>query len=98
MKILSRYQFAKSEYSREGFVLNEIEGTFDGTLRFAVWGNKSNAIAYVDLDDGRKVIGIGFQNPDWYLGIDKIEFGSRVKLTYEKGKRGNIRLKEIQRI
>ena len=96
MRILSRNQFAMSNFNREGYGFNEIEGTFKGTMRFAVWGKKSNAIAYVELDDGRKIMCTAFQQPDNYLGIPEIDFGRRVIVTYERGKRGNIRLKSIQ--
>lgn len=96
MRILSRNQFAMSNFNREGYGFNEIEGIFKGTLQFAVWGRKCNAIAYVELDDGRKIMCTAFQQPDNYLGIPEIDFGTRVKVTYERGKRGNIRLKSIQ--
>ena len=45
MRILSRNQFAMSNFSRDGYEFNEIKGTFKGTMRFAVWGRKCNAIA-----------------------------------------------------
>ncbi len=96
MRILSRNQFARSDFDRKGYVFNEIEGTFKGILRFAVWGRKCNAIGYVELDDGRKIMCTAFQQPDNYLGIPEIEFGTRVIVTYERGKRGNIRLKSVQ--
>ena len=53
---LSRNQFARSDFSREGYTLNEVEGTFTGTLMCSVWGRKCNIICYVELDDGRKII------------------------------------------
>ena len=37
MRILSRNQFAMSNFNREGYGFNEIEGTFKGTMQFAVW-------------------------------------------------------------
>ena len=95
MTILTRLQFAQSNFSREGYTLNEQEGVFTGTLKFAVWGEKRNAIGYVELDNGRKIICSGFQN-DEYLGINLIPFETRVELTYEKGKRGNVRLKAVR--
>ena len=97
MRILSRNQLAMSNFSREGYEFNEIEGTFKGTMRFAVWGSKCNAIAYVELDGGRKIMCTAFQQPNDYLGIPEIDFGTRVEVVYERGKRGNIRLKSIQR-
>ena len=89
MRILSKNQFAMSNFSRDGYEFNEIEGTFKGTMRFAVWGRKCNAIAYVELDDGRKIMCTA-QQPDNYLGIPEIDFGTRVEVVYERGKRGNI--------
>ncbi len=96
MRILSRNQFAMSNFSRDGYEFNETEGTFKGIMRFAVCGRKCNAIAYVELDNGRKIMYTAFQKPDNYLGIPEIDFGTRVEVVYERGKRGNIRLKSIQ--
>ena len=98
MRILSRNQFEMSNFNRDGYEFNEIEGTYKGIMRFAVWGRKCNAIAYVELDDGRKIICTAFQKPDNYLGIPELDFGTRVEVVYEKGKRGNIRLKSIKKI
>ena len=97
MRILSRNQLAMSNFSREGYEFNEIEGTFKGTMRFAVWGSKCNAIAYVELDGGRKIMRTAFQQPNDYLGIPEIDFGTRVEVVYDRGKRGNIRLKSVQK-
>ena len=58
------------------------------------------ATQFVTRKDGHaneKIMCTAFQQPDDYLGIPEIDFGTRVEVVYERGKRGNIRLKSIQR-
>ena len=97
MRILSRNQFAMSNFSRYGYEFNEIEGTFKGTMRFAVWGRKCNAIAYVELDDGRKIICTAFQQQNNYLGLEDYKVGERLEVTYQRNKRGNNKLIAVKR-
>lgn len=94
---LSRNQFARSDFSREGYTLNEVEGTFTGTLMCSVWGRKCNIICYVELDDGRKIICTAFQQQDNYLGLEDYSIGERLEVTYQKNKRGNNKLIAVKR-
>ncbi len=97
MGAYSRRQFAMSDFNRKGYNFNEIEGVFTGTLVCKNWGRKCNIVAYVDLDDGRKIICTAFQKPDNYLGLDTYEIGQRLKLTYKINPKGNNKLIAVQK-
>ena len=94
---LSRNQFARSDFRRECYTLNEVEGTFTGTLMCSVWGRKCNIICYVELDDGRKIICTAFQQQDNYLGLEDYKVGERLEVTYQRNKRGNNKLIAVKR-
>lgn len=94
---LSKNQFAMSDFNGEGYELNELEGTFTGTLRCSKWGRKCNIVCFVELDDGRKIICTAFQQPNYYLGLDRYDIGDRLEVTYKKNSRGNNKLIAVQR-
>ena len=96
MRAYSRNQFAELDFDGKEYVFNEVEGVFTGTLVCKKWGKKSNIIAYVDFDDGRKIMTTAFTEPGNYLGIPEIPMGSRVKLTFAPNKRHNVRLKSVE--
>ena len=90
------YELETFDFDGKEYEFNEQEGTFTGTLVCKKWGKKSNIIAYVDFDDGRKIMTTAFTEPGNYLGIPKIPMGSRVKLTFAPNKRHNVRLKSVE--
>ena len=97
MRAYSKRQFAMSDFDRTGYSFNEMEGVFTGTLVCKNWGKKCNIVAYVDLDDGRKIICTAFQQQDNYLGLEDYKFGERLKVTYQRNKRGNNKLIAVKR-
>jgi hypothetical protein len=96
MRAYSRNQFAELDFDGKEYEFNEQEGTFTGTLVCKKWGKKSNIIAYVDFDDGRKIMTTAFAEPGNYFGIPEIPMGSIVKLTFASNKRHNVRLKSVE--
>lgn len=96
MRAYSQNQFIESGFDGKAYKFNEDEGVFTGTLACKKWGKKNNIIAYVDFDDGRKIMCTAFVAPDDYLGIPEIEIGSRVKLTFAPNRLKNVRLKSVE--
>lgn len=96
MSVYSTFQFEDSGFNAEGYVLNEKEGNYIGKLMCKKYGKKCNIIAYVILDDGRKIICTAFQNQKDYLGLKDIEVGSKLELTYSKSKTGKIQLSDLK--
>lgn len=44
----SKDQFWNSDFDTTGYIFNESEGEFSGTLVCKKWGQKHNVIAYVE--------------------------------------------------
>ncbi len=74
------------------------EGTYTGTIVYKLYGKRSNILAYINLDNGHKIIAVAYQKPYDYLGLKEIEVDSRVEAAFERTKRGLVRLKEINTI
>lgn len=96
MGAYSNRQFAQSDFDRTGYELNEIEGVFIGTLVCKKYGKKCNIVAYVDFEDGRKIVCTAFQRSNNYLGLGEIEVGSKIELTFKRSKRGVMRLEQVR--
>ena len=73
-------------------------GTFEGVLMHKHYGKKNNIVAYVDLDDGRKVIAVAYKEPENYLGLNHISENTRVSLTFIERDSGKIYLSEVNTI
>ena len=73
------------------------EGTFEATLDDSFWGNSINILAFFTLSDGRKIIASAWQK-DNYLGIQDIEKGAKLLITFEKNKKGIPYLRKVERV
>ncbi len=69
IRALSKNQFNESGFDSSEYTLNEQEGIFEGTLIIKRWGKKSNIYAFVNMDDGRKIMCTAYQVPGYYLGL-----------------------------
>ena len=72
------------------------EGTFEATLDDRCWGNSINILAFFTLADGRKIIASAWQK-DNYLGIQDIEKGAKLLITFEKNKKGIPYLRKVEK-
>ncbi len=95
IRALSKHQNNESGFDSSEYTLNEKEGVFEGTLIIKRWGKKRNIHAFVDLDDGRKIMCTAFQVPGNYLGLPDHDPGVRLKLEFNRTRNDNIRLNKI---
>ena len=75
------------------------EGTFTGVIDSKKWGKKCNLLVYVTLDNDEKIFAsVWAYNPSKveYLDMDKVPVGSKVALTFVKGKSGVPYLREFE--
>lgn len=67
----------------------ETVGEFPAMLDAKVWGNKSNILAYFTFEDGRKIVAAVWRYNSMkreYLGLDEIPLGTKMFLTFRKGR------------
>lgn len=95
-KAYSNNEFANLDFGISEYEFNDEPGTFEGTLIVKKWGRKKNVIAYVDLDDGRKIMCVAYQDNN-YLGLPDMAMGAKVRLTYTIGVRsGKVQLTAVE--
>lgn len=72
---------------------------FTGVIDSKKWGKKCNLLVYVTLDNDEKIFAsVWAYNPSKveYLDMDKVPVGSKVALTFVKGKSGVPYLREFE--
>lgn len=92
-------EFAKAhpEMQLDMYEFQEDEGVFEGTLVLKRWGKSRNVLAYVELDDGHKIMCSAFSNKE-YFGIPEMTEGDRIRLTFKKSRTGRINLIDAERM
>ncbi len=96
------YAYSEENFKKLGFNAKEYgysnsDGLFTGTLMCKKWGKHSNIIAFVDMDNGNKIVFATYKHPDNYLGLDNIDIGERVKVEFGQSYEGRMRVVSISR-
>lgn len=89
---MAEYKINFNDYS---FI--DEEGSFIATLAHKMYGKKDNIVAYLDLEDGQKIVTVAYKSAD-YLGLKDIDIGSTVEAVFETSQSGIVRLVEINAI
>lgn len=84
----------KIDFNEYNFI--DETGTFEGFLMHKHFGKKENIVAYIMLNDGRKIIAVAYKEPNNYLGLDMINENERVILTFKERDSGRIYLSEVK--
>ena len=94
MGAYSQMQYLESGFYCSVYNYNDEPGVFTGTLACKKYGRRVNIIAYIDFDDGRKVVCSAYSSKN-YLGLKDIEMGSKVEVTFAPNKNGKVQLTAI---
>lgn len=79
--VMTRQEFAASDYVRNDYEYNTKIGTFEAKLVMKAEAHGKKLRVFLEFDDGRKIIAPVY----WfngYLGFREIPNGSRVRITY----------------
>ena len=94
MGAYSQMQYMESGFDGSVYEHNDKPGVFTGTLACKKYGRKVNIIAYINFDDGRKVVCSAYSSKN-YLGLKNIEIGSRVEVSFAPNTNGKVQLTAI---
>ena len=97
-RAFSEREFWESGMNPSLYSVCDSEGTFTGVIDSKKWGKKCNLLVFVMLDDGTKIFTSVWaynESKIAYLNMDKVPIGSRVALTFIKGKSGIPYLREF---
>lgn len=92
--VLSRRQFAASDFDTSGYSFNEEPGEFIATIDCKRWGKKK-LVTFFTFEDGRKVVAPTWPNSN-YLGLADMPLGATVRLNFQHTRTGKLNLKEAE--
>ena len=90
-------EFVDSDFDGRAYEFPDFEGTCFATIACKRWDKRQNLLAYLNLDDGRKILTSAWQRDD-YHGLGEMPIGTRVKVTFVKSANGNAYLREVEKI
>lgn len=93
----SEKNFKKLEFNTKEYGYSNSDGLFTGTLMCKKWGKRSNIIAFVDMDNGNKIVFATYKHPDNYLGLEKIDIGERIKVEFGQSYDDRMKVVSISR-
>ena len=85
-------------YDTSNYISPDFEGVFKGELAYTQWGKKGNKIAFVDLEDGRKVVVHTWNRETNFYGLREMAYGTEVEITLKRNGKGRIYLADLQDI
>lgn len=94
-RAFSKQQFIESGFDSSEYHYAETEGFFTGTLLCKRWGKTRNVLAFINLNNGDKIICSAWQNTG-YLGLPDIAIGTRLTVGFEKAINGKIYLRSVK--
>ena len=90
-------QFVESGFDGRDYEFPAYEGEFTGTIACKRWDKRQNLLAYLNMDDGSKILTSAWQRDDYY-GLGKMPIGTRVKVTFVKSANGNAYLRGVDEL
>ena len=76
-RALSWREFVESGFDGREYQFPDFEGTFAATIACKRWDRNKNLLAYLDFDDGRKIMTSAWSEKN-YLGLADIPLNTRV--------------------
>ena len=80
-RALSWREFVESGFDGREYQFPDFEGTFAATIACKRWDRNKNLLAYLDFDDGRKIMTSAWSEKN-YLGLADIPLNSRVSVSF----------------
>jgi hypothetical protein len=81
------------EFVESGF--DGFEGTFAATIACKRWDRNKNLLAYLDFDDGRKIMTSAWSEKN-YLGLADIPLNTRVSVSFQFSAKGVSYLRSVE--
>lgn len=82
-------------YDTSAYVYSEVEGVFIGELMYTQWGKRHQKIAFLDLEDGRKIVCATSDKSRNFLGLEEMAYGTKVKITLKRSRKGRVYLADL---
>ena len=82
-------------YDTSDYKRSDSEGVFIGKLMYTQWGKHHQKIAFIDLEDGRKIVCATSNRDRNFLGLREMAYGTKVQITLKRSRKGVIYLADL---
>ena len=85
----------RGSYQDRDYRYPDFEGTYEATIVCKRWGKRNCLFAYLDLEDGRKILTAAWSDKG-YLGLADMPIGSHITVTFVRSSTGMIYLRSVE--
>lgn len=82
-------------YDTGAYRYSDSEGIFVGELLYTQWGKRHQKIAFIDLEDGRKIVCATSDHNRNFLGLREMAYGTKVEITLKRSSKGRVYLADL---
>lgn len=82
-------------YDTSDYKRSDSEGIFIGELMYTQWDKHHQKIAFIDLEDSRKIVCATSDRERNYLGLREMAYGTKVQITLKRSRKGVIYLADL---
>ena len=94
-RALSWREFVESGFDGREYQFPDFEGTFAATIACKRWDRNKNLLAYLDFDDGRKIMTSPTSEKN-YLGLADIPLNTCVSVSFQFSAKGISYLRSVE--
>ena len=94
-RALSWQEFVDSGFDGRDYEFPDFEGTYEATIACKRWDKNKNLLAYLDFDDGKKIMTSAWNEKN-YLGLADIPLNTRVSVSFQFSARGISYLRSVE--
>ena len=94
-RALSWQEFVDSGFDGRDYQFPDFEGTYEATIACKRWDKNRNLLAYLDFDDGRKIMTSAWSEKN-YLGLADIPLNTRVIVSFQFSAKGVSYLRSVE--
>ena len=94
-RALSWQEFVDSGFDGRDYEFPDFEGNYEATIACKRWDKNRNLLAYLDFDDGRKIMTSAWSEKN-YLGLADIPLNTRVSVSFQFSAKGISYLRSVE--
>lgn len=94
-RALSWREFVESGFDGREYQFPDFDGTFAATITCKRWDRNKNLLAYLDFNDGRKIMTSAWSEKN-YLGLADIPLNTRVSVSFQFSAKGVSYLRSVE--
>lgn len=94
-RALSWQEFVESSFDGHDYVFPDFEGTYEATIACKRWDRNRKLLAYLDFDDGRKIVTTAWSEKN-YLGLADMPLRTHISVSFQFSAKGVSYLRSVE--